>query len=129
MFKYARLKGESQEAYYNLARAFHHMGNPCSNYDIMLHTLLHRTDSHCCELLQKSSYCSNAPFGNVAIIYYMASFCTFGPHFIDGLCYNSLCLQTNTSLCREAAINLSLIYRSSGNRTLARQLIHRYCTI
>ena len=26
IFKYARLKGDSQEAYYNLGRAFHHIG-------------------------------------------------------------------------------------------------------
>lgn len=36
---------------------------------------------------------------------------------------------TTVDFKREAAFNLSLIYKESGNTALARHLLHTYCTI
>ncbi|XP_016433921.1 uncharacterized protein LOC107760391 [Nicotiana tabacum] len=100
LFKYLKLCGESQEALFNIARAYHHVGLvslAASYYEKVLS--IREKDYPIPRLPYESQHLREN--GN------------------SGYC----------SLHREAAYNLHLIYKTSGALDLARQVLRDYCTL
>ncbi|XP_076887573.1 uncharacterized protein LOC143537758 [Bidens hawaiensis] len=100
LYNNLRLSENSQEALYNLARAYHHVGLvsvAATYYEKVL--AIHQIDHPIPKLPND------------------------GPETTDDL------KPGYCDLKREAAYNLHLIYKSSGSVDLARQLLKDYCTI
>merc|ERR1712013_112835 len=92
IFQYFSLRGENQEACYNVGRAFHQIG--------LVHFAVH--------------------YYNKAL--------SFPLHNEEGQIGDNKCgYHPFVDLHREAAFNLSLIYKASGNMDLARKMLHNYC--
>lgn len=100
LFKYLKLCGESQEALFNIARAYHHvslMSLAASYYEKVLS--IRENDYPIPQLPYESQHLRE--------------------NQNSGYC----------RLHREAAYNLDLIYKTSGALDLARQVLRDYCTL
>ncbi|TVT97139.1 hypothetical protein EJB05_57627 [Eragrostis curvula] len=101
LYKYLRLCGNSQEALYNIARAYHHIG---------LITLAAVYYEKVLAIEVKDHPIPKLP--------YEAGLCTeqdLRPGYCD--------------VQREAAFNLHLIYKKSGAADLSRRILKTYCTV
>ena len=94
LFKYRQLAGDTIEANYNIARAYHHLG--------LFHAAI--------------------PLYEKVIRMSMDRQYSWIPGRQD-------LKEENESLEREAAFNLALIFKSSGNHELARRLLRDHVTI
>ncbi|KAL5993213.1 hypothetical protein ACLOJK_014136 [Asimina triloba] len=98
LYNYLRLCENSQEAFYNLARAYHHVG---------LFTLAATYYEKVLEVHEKDYPIPSLPNENLSL----------PENKNPGYC----------NLHREAAYNLHLIYKKSGALDLARQVLKDYC--
>ncbi|XP_078156073.1 uncharacterized protein LOC144551848 isoform X1 [Carex rostrata] len=101
LYKYLRLCGNSQEAFYNIARAYHHVG---------LVTLAASYYEKVLAMTEKDEPVPKLPYEKTL------------PDQQDAK--SNYC-----DLRREAAYNLHLIYKKSGAVDLARQILKNHCTV
>ncbi|KAM0938510.1 putative tetratricopeptide-like helical domain superfamily [Dioscorea sansibarensis] len=98
LYNYLRICNDSQEAMYNIARAYHHVG---------LVTLAVLYYEKVLTTQEKDHPIPRLPYENFSA----------SDNYHPGFC----------SLHREAAYNLHLIYKKSGAVDLARQILKQYC--
>ncbi|XP_039817629.1 general transcription factor 3C polypeptide 3-like isoform X2 [Panicum virgatum] len=101
LYRYLRLCGDSQEALYNIARAYHHIG---------LNTLAAVYYEKALAIEEEDHPIPKLP-------YEAGSCAQEDPR--PGYC----------DVRREAAFNLHLIYKKSGATDLARRILKTYCTV
>lgn len=112
LWRYLELRGECQESMYNLGRALHQLG--------LTHLAIHYYQKALALPVQNLEVC---------LMYCRCNAHTdikckwTGPPLWQGMPDDQLDLR------REIAFNLSLIYQTSGNTEMARQLINTYCII
>ncbi|KAG6530428.1 hypothetical protein ZIOFF_012660 [Zingiber officinale] len=100
LYNYLDISNDSQEALYNVARAYHHVGLvtlAASYYEKVL-----------------AMHVKDYPFPKL-------------PYEDSNLAANKK--PGHCNLHREAAYNLHLLYKKSGAKDLARQVLKRYCTL
>lgn len=101
LYRYLRLCGNSQEAFYNIARAYHHIG---------LNTLA--------AIYYEKALATEEKDHPIPKLPYEADSCAqqdLRPGYCD--------------VRREAAFNLHLIYKKSGATDLARRILKTYCSV
>ncbi|CAL5003385.1 unnamed protein product [Urochloa decumbens] len=101
LYRYLRLCGDSQEALYNVARAYHHIGLNTLAVVYYEKALAVEEDDHPIPKLPYEA----------------------------GLCAQDDLRPGYCDVRREAAFNLHLIYKKSGATDLARRVLKTYCTV